>query len=1080
MHSATLLLALIAGQPADPKPKADPPKKKEFAPPVGAFKLRSIGPAVTSGRIVALAVNPKDRAHYFAATVGGVWKTTNAGTTFQPVFDGEGSYSIGAVAMDPKDANVVWVGTGENNSQRSVGYGDGLYKSVDGGKSWKKVGLEKSEHIARIVIHPKDSDTVYVAAQGPLWGPGGDRGLYKTTDGGKNWTRILNIDDNTGVTDVVMDPRDPDILVAASYQRRRHVWTLVNGGPGSGMHRSTDGGKNWTKITSGLPGGEIGRIGLAMAPTDPDIIYAQLEAAEKNSGIYRSRDNGKTWEKRNPFDGQAQYFCAPVVDPVKKDRLYIMNVYNQVSDDGGATLKSLGEADKHVDSHAIWIDPRDPKYYLCGCDGGLYESHDAGKTWRFKANLPITQFYDLAVDQNPKSGPFYHVYGGTQDNYTLGGPVRTRSNNGITNADWYVVLGGDGFHCKVDPTDPNTVYAAYQYGNLHRFDRATGTRVDIKPQEGKGEPPLRWNWDSPLAVSHHDPKRVYFAANILFRSDDRGENWKAVSPDLSRQLDRDKLKVFGKILPPETVAKNVSTSFYGGIVAFAESFQSPDVLYVGTDDGLIQTTEDGGKTWRKTEKFAGVPDNVYVSKLIASQHDAGTVYAMFDNHKNADFKPYLLKSTDFGKTWKSAAGDLPARGTVYCLAEDDVNKDLLFCGTEFGLYCTADAGKKWHAMKNGLPTVQVKDLAIQKHNSDLVVATFGRGFYVVDDFSPLRKLTAEALEKDAVLIAPERTFAYVQSSQLGGGGKSFQGSSHFYSENSPFGATFTVALKESLKTKKQLRKEKEAEAKKAGKDIVYPTPEELRAEAEEEAPTVSLTITDGGGAVVNRLSCPTGNGVHRVTWNLREFGPGNDGSGGFGFLVVPGKYKAQLSKRVGGQVTPLGEKVEFTISPDPLSKLNEKQFAEIATFQKDAKAAQRLLNATAGTLGELTTKVEAMRKANKLAPTPDEPTEQTLLALTETLRVIRRGLEGDQELAGRNYNVPTSTRERLGNAAGANTGAVALPSGTSKASLAAAREELTEAVGKLRAIADKELPPLEKKLDDIGAPWTPGRLPKGK
>ncbi len=1080
MSPSTLLLALAltAGQPADPK-KADPPKK-EFVPPVGAFKLRHLGPAVTSGRVAALAVNPKDRAHYFVAVAsGGVWKTTNAGTTFAPVFDGEGSFSIGAVTMDPKDPNVVWVGTGENNSQRSVGYGDGVYKSVDGGKSWQKVGLEKSEHVAKILVHPKDSDTVYVAAQGPLWGPGGDRGLYKTTDGGKNWTRVLSIDENTGVTDVVMDPRNPDILVAASYQRRRHVWTLVNGGPGSAVHRSTDGGKSWTKIGNGLPG-ELGRVGLAMSPADPDVIYAQVEAAEKAGGIFRSTDNGKTWEKRNPFDSQAQYFCTPVADPVKKDRMYLMHVLNQVSDDGGATLKNLGEADKHVDSHALWIDPADPKYYLCGCDGGLYESHDAGKTWHFKANLPVTQFYDIAVDQNPKSGPFYHVYGGTQDNYTLGGPVRTRSNNGIVNADWYVVQGGDGFHCKVDPTDPNTVYGEYQYGGLCRYDRVSGNRLDIRPLDRTGEPPLRWNWDSPFAISSHSAKTLYFAANKLFRSDDKGESWKAVSPDLTRQLDRDKLKVFGKVLPPETVAKHLSTSFYGNIVAFAESYKSADVLYVGTDDGLIQVTEDGGKTWRKIDTFPGVPENTYVSKLIASQHDANTVYAAFDNHKNADFKPYLLKSTDAGKTWATVAGDLPARGTVYCFAEDHVDKDLLFCGTEFGLYCATDGGKKWHRLRNGLPTIQVKDIVIQKHNNDLVVGTFGRGIYVIDDYSPLRALTTDAMRKAAVLVAPERTHAYVQSSQLGGGGRSFQGSSHYLADNPPFGATFTVALKDSLKTKKQQRKEKEAEATKAGKDIEYPTQDELRAEAEEEAPAVSLTITDGSGAVVNRLGCPNGEGVHRVTWYLREFGPGTDGDGGFGFLVVPGKYQARLSKRVEGKVSPLGEAVEFTIAPDPLSKLTPAQFADIAAFQKDAKATQRLLAATTGTAGELATKIDALRKANKLAPTPDEPTEQKLLLLAEQVRVVRRGLQGDQVLAARFENVPTSTSERLGHAAGAGGDTVAAPTGTAKTALADAKSELADAVGKLREIAETDLPAVEKKLDAIGAPWTPGRLPKGK
>lgn len=1069
-----LSVALAAGQPG----VVDAPKR-DFAPPVHAFHLRGIGPAVTSGRIAAFAVHPKDRSHFYAAVAsGGVWKTTNGGATWAPVFDNEGSYSVGAITLDPQDANTVWVGSGENNSQRSVAYGDGVYRSTDGGKTWKNVGLKRSEHIARILVHPKNSDVVYVAAQGPLWGPGGDRGLFKTTNGGKSWERVLFVDDDTGVTDVVMDPRNPDVLIAASYQRRRHVWTLVNGGPGGGVHRTTDGGKTWTKITAGLPGVDLGRIGLAMAPSDPDTIYAQVEAAEKNGGIFRSTDNGKTWEKRNPFDSQAQYFCTPRVDPVNKDRLYVMNVYNQVSDDGGATLKPLGEADKHVDSHDIWIDPADPKYYLCGCDGGVYESHDAGKTWVFKANLPVTQFYDVAVDQNPKSGPFYHVYGGTQDNYTLGGPVRTRSTNGIVNADWYVVQGGDGFHCKVDPDDPDTVYAEYQYAGIVRFNRKTGNRVDIRPIAGKGEPPLRWNWDSPFIISPHNSKRLYFAANKLFRTDDRGESWTAVSPDLTRQLDRDKLKVFGKIQSPEAVAKNVSTSFYGNIVALAESPKQEGLIYVGTDDGLIQITEDGGKSWRKIEKLEGVPEGTYVSKLVASEHAAGTVYAAFDAHKNGDFKSYLMKSTDAGKTWATVAGTLPERGTVYCLAEDPTDPNLLFCGTEFGLFCAIDGGKKWHAMKNGLPTIQVKDLAVQKHNHDLVVATFGRGFYVIDDYSALRRLTTEAAVKADSVIPPQAVYAYVPMSQLGGAGKSFQGAAHYYAENSPYGATFTVTLKDTLKTKKQLRKEKEAEAKRANKDIDYPKLDDLREEAEEEAPTVTLVIQDATGDVVARVGCPTGEGVHRVTWNLRELAANPDG--GFGPMVVPGKYSAHLTKRQGGQEAKLTEPTGFDVRPDPIGTLTADDYAAVAKFNKEAKAAQKKLTAATKTADELAAKVEAMRKANKLTAKPDDAADAKLTALADQLRTLKRKLNGDGILAARQENVPDSISDRIRYAAGTHDDAVARPTKTAGESLAIGLAELAEVTAALRAVAEKDIPPLEKALDAAGAPWTPGRLPGEK
>lgn len=723
-----LLSILLGAGPATPEAKPTGP----FS--TGAFaglKMRLVGPALTSGRVVDFAVHPKDRGHYYAAAAsGGVWKTTNAGTTWTPVFDNEASYSIGVVVLDPKDPLVVWVGTGENNSQRSVGYGDGVYKSEDGGKSWKNMGLKSSEHIGKIVIDPRDSNVVYVAAQGPLWGPGGDRGLYKTTDGGKIWKKVLSISENTGVTDVVLDPRHPDVLLAAAYQRRRHVWTLINGGPESALYKSTDGGASWKKIKAGLPTVDLGRIGLAVAPTNPDIVYATVEAADKKGGIFRSRDFGETWEKRNDFDAQAQYYAHLTVDPKNAERIYVMNTYIQVSDDGGTTLKRLSERNKHVDSHVLWVDPNDTNYYLVGCDGGIYESHDRARTWHFHANLPITQFYDITVDD---AAPFYHVYGGTQDNFTLGGPARNRSQNGITNPDWFVAQGGDGFHCRADPKDPNTVYAEAQYGVLVRYDRRNGQGMGIQPQPGKGEPPLRWNWDSPLLISPHAHTRLYFAANKVFRSNDRGNSWKAISPDLTRQLERNRLPVMDKVWGAEAVAKNLSTSFYGNITALAESPKQEGLLYAGTDDGLVQVTEDGER-WRKIEKFPDVPERTYVARLLASQHDATTVYAAFDNHKNADFAPYLLKSADAGKSWKSIKGDLPANGPVLAVAEDHVDPNLLFVGTEFGLFVTLDGGKKWVRLKGGLPTIAVRDLAIQRQMNDLAVGTFGRGIYILDDY----------------------------------------------------------------------------------------------------------------------------------------------------------------------------------------------------------------------------------------------------------------------------------------------------------------------------------------------------------
>ena len=1086
-----LFLSLSIAQPPaknqEESPKASTPAAKSH--PMAGLRLRSIGPAVMSGRVVGFAVHPEDRSHYFVAVAsGGVWKTTNAGVTWTPVFDNEGSYSIGCVTLDPKNPNVVWVGTGENNSQRSVGYGDGVYKSIDGGRTWKNVGLKASEHVGKIVIDPRDSDIVYVAAQGPLWGPGGDRGLYKTTDGGTTWDKILNISENTGVTAVVQDPRNPDVMLAAAYQRRRHVYTIVNGGPESALHRTTNGGKTWTKLRAGLPGGDLGRIGLATAPSDPDTIYAMVEAADKQGGLFRSTDGGVTWEKRNPFDQQGQYYAHIVVDPVNRDRVYVMNVNILVSDDGGRTLGALPGRWKHVDNHEIWIDPAKPDYYLVGCDGGIYESFDRGANWRHLSNVSVTQFYDLTVEQTDTA--FYKVYGGTQDNNTLGGPVRNMSVHGITNQDWQVIVGGDGFQSQVDPKDPNVVYAEFQYGGLVRFDWRTGQRVPIQPQPGLGEPPLRWNWDSPLLVSPHKNTRLYFCANRVFRSDDRGDSWKAVSGDLTRQLDRDKLPVFGKVQTPEAVFKHGSTSFYGNITAFAESPKQEGLLYAGTDDGLIQVTRDGGQNWAKVDKFSGVPDMTFVARVIPSQHSPDTVYAAFDNHKNADFAPYLLKSTDAGKTWTSIAGDLPARGSVLAFAEDHVNSKLLFCGTEFALYFTIDGGEKWHRLKSGLPIIAVKDLAIQRAMNDLVVATFGRGFYVLDDYSPLRQASAETFEKPATILPVRDGFLYATRDQYGGRGKASLGEAFFAAENPPFGATFTYYLKEALPTKKAKRKEA---AK--GPNPMYPSLADLRAEAEEEEPAIQLTIADSDGTPIRVLTGPTGAGVHRVTWDLRlpaaspaRPGPPPDADEDppiravGGPLVVPGKYQVSIAKRVAGEVTSLAGPVEFAVKyvgPQPLPPDDLKALSD---FQKQVVRLQRDLGAATATSSDLTGRLEQVKQALDSTPGAPVDAKQKVRSLIARHRETVRALSGDSFLQTRWENTPPSIAERVGNAAAVSRTIVDKPTGTQREQFKIAREELDREAASLRKTVEKDLKELEDVLDKIGAPWTPGRLPvvKGK
>src|SRR5580698_2861696 len=881
----------------DAKDKAEK-KGGMTAETFSGLKFRSIGPAVASGRVASIAVNPKNKFEYYVGVAsGGVWKTVNDGTTWTPVFDGEGSFSIGWVTLDPNDPAVVWVGTGENNSQRSVDYGDGIYRSDDGGKNWQNLGLKKSEHIGRVVVDPRDSKVVYVAAEGPLWGPGGDRGLYKTLDGGKNWKAVLTISENTGVNDVAMYPSNPDILYASAYQRRRHVFTLIDGGPESAIYKSTDAGATWNKVTSGLPSVDMGRIGLAVSPADPNVVYAAVEAADGKGGIFRSEDKGATWERRNEFDAGAMYYAHIVPDPKNVDRIFVMNVELRESLDGGKTLHKVSEVNHHGDNHAIWIDPDDTKHWLMGSDGGMYETYDNAKSWQFKANLPTVQFYDVAVDN---ASPFYNVCGGTQDNFSWCGPSRTRNVNGIMNSDWYVTTGGDGFHSQVDPVDANTIYAESQYGVLVRHDKPTGQELLLQPLEGKGEPPLRWNWDSPVIISPHAHTRLYFAANKLFRSDDRGDTWKAISGDLTRQIDRNKLPVMGKVWGPDAVAKNQSTSFYGNIVALSESPKKDGLIYVGTDDGLIQVTSDGGQSWTKYEKFAGVPETTYVSRLAASNFDAGTVYAAFDGHKNSDFKPYLLKSTDAGKTWTSIAGNLPENGPVLAFVEDTVNPNLLFAGTEFGAFFTVDGGSHWVQLKGGLPTIAVRDMVIQAREGDLVIATFGRGFYVLDDISTLRQIKAESLEQTAALFPVKDSLLYIERHPLGGPKKAFQGDAFYTADNPPYGAVFTAYLKEKLKTKKEKRQDTEKEATKKNHALPYPTNDDLRAEAEEAKPELYFVIYDESRVPIRRVDGSTDSGFQRVAWDLRYAAPtvrehSGDGeeedfppAAATGLLVLPG------------------------------------------------------------------------------------------------------------------------------------------------------------------------------------------------
>jgi photosystem II stability/assembly factor-like uncharacterized protein len=1052
------------------------------------FKFRSIGPALTSGRIIDLAVNPKNSLEYYvAAASSGVWKTTNGGVTYDPIFENEGSYSIGCVTIDPNNSNVVWIGSGENNNQRSVAYGDGIYKSEDGGKSWKNVGLKTSEHIGKIAIDPNNSDIVFVAAYGPLWKDGGERGIYKTTDGGKTWKQVLNISEHTGCNEVMIDPRNSNIIYAAAHQRQRKVFTYIGGGPESALYKSTDGGATWNKIMSGLPSGDVGRIGMAMNPVNPDYLFAVVEAQEGKGGFFASTDRGASWEKRSGTFTAGNYYQEIFCDPKDINKIYLEDSYAKVSLDGGRTFKNLGEKSKHVDNHIIWIDPSNTSHLLVGCDGGLYESFDAAQNWNFKANLPLTQFYKVSLDN---STPFYYVYGGTQDNFSLGGPSRTKSQNGIVNSDWFITQGGDGFESQADYADPNIVYAESQYGGLVRFDRKSGEAVDIRPVEGPGEAAYRWNWDAPLLISKHDHKRLYFASNKIFRTDDQGNTWKVISGDLSRGIDRNKLSVMGRVWSVDAVAKNQSTDVYGQVTTIAESPKDENILFAGTDDGLIYTTTDGGKNWNKVDNIPGVPERTYVNEIIASSHDKNVAYATFNHHRYGDFKPYIFKTTDGGKTWNPIQNNLPERGTVYCVAEDHVVANLLFAGTEFGVYFSVDGGAKWTQLKGGLPTIAVRDMEIQPRENDLVLATFGRGFYVLDDYSPLRNIKKDDLTKAAFISPIKTTGMYVESSPLGIRGKGFQGESYWNSPNPKPGSVFTYYLKDDIKTIKEKRQEAEKEKVKKNETVYYPSIDSLRMEDLQQSPYLIFTITDDAGNNIRRLKAPAKKGLNRMTWDFRTETKGPISFSGFdesmvfssreqGILVTPGTYKVSMGKVEDGIYTQLVQPVSFNIEVLSLNSLAAADKKAVSEFGKKVLELHRATSATNEYAEELQNKLKFMKEAALQTPSIDPSVEKRINDLQNRLTEVSRKMNGDVTLLKREFEAPTSIEGRIGSIMEGLVSTTAAPTTTFMNSYNIASSQFTDVHTEVKAI-DVEVRKIEDMLERAGAPYTPGRLPEWK
>jgi photosystem II stability/assembly factor-like uncharacterized protein len=1069
---------------------------------LGGFRLRSIGPGMISGRVTDLAVDPRDKkTWYVGAASGGVWKTTNAGTTWTPVFDRQATYSIGAIVIDARHPSVVWAGTGENNAQRAVAYGDGVYKSLDAGRTWQNMGLRESEHIGKIVIDPRNSDIVYVAAQGPLSVKGGDRGLFKTTDGGQTWKKVLDGGTWAGVSDVVLDPRNPDVLIATTWQRIRRTYGYVAGGPESGIWRSTDGGTTWKRSQTGVPAGDLGRIGLAISPVNPDVVYAIVEAGSPSGadrgaeaegdtpptggGFYRSRDGGVSWQRMSSFNTTGLYYSELFPDPVNADRVYAVDVRNMVTEDGGRTFRPVGERDKHVDNHVIWIDPDDVDHLLIGCDGGLYESFDRGQTYKFFDNLPLGQFYRVDVDN---AVPFYRVYGGTQDNGSVGGASRTRAPGGISNGDWFVTAGGDGFVSKADPKDPNIVYAESQHGAMQRVNLKTGESVSIVPQPEPGEPALRWYWDSPLIISPHSNTRLYFAAQRLYRSDDRGNSWKAVSPDLSRGIDRNRLKLMDRVWGVDAIAKNTSSSFFGEIVAVAESPVKEGLLWIGTDDGTIQVSENGGTTWRKIDNFPGVPDTTQLARVVPSSHDASTVYAAFDGHMSGDYKPYLLESTDLGRTWHSIAGNLPTKGTVYAVIDDPEDPNILYAGTEFGLWFTRNRGQQWTRLSGGLPTIQVRDLVIQKRDDDLVAATFGRGFYILDNLAALRATTPSVLASDAALLPVPRAALYAQSNVFAGGVTGWAGGDFWRAPNPPFGATFTYYLKSAIRTRRAQRELAERAAERRGVDVFYPAWDSLRVEDQEESPAIILTVTDAQGNVVRRLNGPTTAGIQRVAWDLRYAPPAlprtagvNDDfegpRGGSGPLVMPGTYTVSLMKRVDGVTTPLGQPRTFEVYM--LDQSLPIRTPAVVALQQKATSLQRAMLGANSLAAELSTRVEALLRAVEQTPGAEPKLGADVRTLAKELRDIGEALDGDPTLSRRQEPTPPSLMGRL-NVLAQSARALEGPTATQEHQYDIVAAEYAKIQTRLRTITDTDLRRVEAAAETAGVPWTSGRVPDWK
>ena len=1045
------------------------------------LEFREIGPAVMGGRIDDFAVvesNPN--IVYVGTAAGGVFKTTNNGTTWEPVFDKEGVSTIGDMAIAPSDPDVVWVGSGEPNNRQSSSWGDGIYKSLDAGKTWQNMGLAATHHIGRIVIHPKNPDIVYAAALGHLWGPNPERGVYKTTDGGKTWNQVLKINDDTGVSDIAMDPGSPDTLYAAAYERRRTPFGFDGGGPGSAIYKTVDGGATWKKLTKGLPyenGGDTGRIGLDIYRKDPNIVYAIVQ--HEHGGTYRSEDKGETWKKMGDIDPRPSYYSQVRIDPNNDLRIWELGAQMFYSEDGGKTFSTTRVKSIHGDFHAMWIDPADSNHIITGCDGGIHWSYDNGRTWDFINTIAIGQYYEIGLD-NEKP---YQICGGLQDNGSWCGPSMSLTRDGITNEDWTLMPGGDGFYAEIDNVDPGIVYTESQDGHISRRDVKTGQQREIMPEAKVGEPHYRFQWNSPMAVSSHDHNTIYYGGNYLFKSTDRGDSWTRLGGDLTTGVDRDKLPILGKVPDKNTLSRADGVEDYPTITTLSESPVSADVLWVGTDDGNLQVTRDGGNTWKNVvSRVTGVPKGTYVSRVLASKYAEGTAYATFDGHRTDDYNVYIFATTDYGETWKAIRKGIPdSAGTVHVVREHPGDQNLLFAGTEFGLWMSWDRGANWTALKNNLPTVPVDDIEIQAQQNDLVLATHGRSIWIFDDLTPIEKFDAGVEKSPLTFFTPRAATLWDLRQRRWSAGQKM-----FTAKNPPYGAILNYYLKDAVPPEAPKAAKDDKEKDKEKKETAAADEAAKPEEAAKREGKVKISVYDKDGKLIREFEGPGKAGVNRTNWDLRWNSPAvptaeqlEAAAAGFDFgprgpLVEPGEYtiKIKAGDKEATQKVVVEDDPRMQISAADraarreaieqlyaLAKTADKDRKIIVGIQGGLKAAREQWKKDAGKPDMPKIPEEIQKAADELRKKVDAVAEKYVRA--------QQGLgNAGPPLVWKPEPLPNQAQGLLREL----DGFWAAPGGQQKEKIAELTPLISDASAQVKKIAEEDLPALNKKMNEAGIP----------